>query len=117
MRDKLVDYLEKQFDKHVEIHYHHRSDGASAILDRKNLYKIVDGLIPMTKMGVNFYQMDQYPTSNPEAPEMSVQVILYDKDDIQNTFIGFYNFDLGKWLSFGDDFDTEFQCWCYPPKP
>lgn len=65
-----------------------------------------------------FFSMDEFPLPNPEAPDMSIQVLLYDKDDLNNVYVGFYNFDLKKWLAFGNEENvSEFACWCFVPKP
>lgn len=48
-REKIVDYLEKQINKHIEFDSVPENDGGWYEVKRKNIYKIVDGLIPLIK--------------------------------------------------------------------
>lgn len=48
-REKLVDYLEKQINKHIEFDSVPENDNGWHEVRRENIYKILDGLIPLIK--------------------------------------------------------------------
>ncbi len=48
-REKIVDYLEKQINAHIEFDNCPGNEDGWHEVTRKNIYKIVDGLIPMIK--------------------------------------------------------------------
>lgn len=66
---------------------------------------------------VEFHTMEQLPKVNPESEgKFSVQVILYDKDDLENVYVGHYDFELEMWIPYSEN-QCDFACWCYPPNP
>jgi len=51
-RDKIVDYLDKQFWKHKVYEYMPENETGYEYIPRESLTKIVDGLIPLVKAGL-----------------------------------------------------------------
>lgn len=48
-RECIVDYLKKQIDKHIEFDSVPENDDGWHEVKRENVYKILDGLIPLLK--------------------------------------------------------------------
>lgn len=48
-REELVSYLKTQIDKHIEFDCVPENDSGWYEVKRENVYKIIDGLIPLIK--------------------------------------------------------------------
>ena len=79
VRNKIIDYLDKQFWKHKQYEQMPENDTGYEYVPREALVKIVDGLIPLMKPYVN----EQYAsTKAEEVKEISVAFAIHMKKDI-----------------------------------
>jgi len=72
VRNKIIDYLDKQFWKHKQYEQMPENDTGYEYVPREALVKIVDGLIPLMKP----YVKDQYASTKAEEEAKSFAVFV-----------------------------------------
>jgi len=76
-RNKIIDYLDKQFWKHKQYEQMPENDTGYEYVPREALAKIVDGLIPLMKP----YVKDQYASTKAEEELEKFMITLDIKGD------------------------------------
>jgi len=115
-KDRILDLLDLAYVTGVM-----NTGGLEAVLGELNRIKAL-GKKPhdifKAQLPPQFFEMYQYPNLlfDPEGERRSVNVILLTADEPPVADIGFFDFDEGEWVHFGDE-DFEYVTWTYVPKP